>query len=161
MLDYEKDTRISEDDLDLECLEQPTLFMRYAKNLAQAEREKDAAKEKLEFIKAELDREIRLTPEKFKVEKITDKVVENTILLQDRYKKASEAYLDAKFEYTTAKGGVDAMNVKKDMLENLTKLMGQSYFAGPRTARDLSKEREIKNKKVDSGVAQHLTRSRR
>ena len=159
-MNYEKDLVIDDSALDFECLEQASLFMKYAKHQAQTEKEKDEVKEKLDLVKAELDKDIRSNPEKFEVEKITDKVVENTIILQPEYKKVTKEYLQAKFEWQTSKGAVEAFNQRKEMIEALIKLHGQSYFAGPRTPRDLSKERELKQRKVDSGVAKHLTRSR-
>jgi len=35
---------------------------------------------------------------------------------------------------------VRAMNVKKDALENMVKLLGMQYFAGPKEPRDLHRE---------------------
>src|ERR1035437_4154573 len=99
-MDYEKDIKIDDSSLDIEFAEQATLFMKYSRNVSEMERLKDLAKEKLDFIKAQLDRDIRLKPSYFEVDKITDKVVENTILLQEEYKIASTAYIQAKFEWS-------------------------------------------------------------
>jgi len=159
-MNYEQDIKIDDSCLDIECLDQAALFLKYAKHQAQTEKEKDEAKEKLDLTKAELDKEIRSDPAKFELEKVTDKVVENTIILQSEYKKATEEYLQAKFEWQTSKGAVESFNHRKDMLEALIKLHGQSYFAGPRVPRDLSKERELKKKEVNSNIAKKLVRRR-
>ena len=165
-MDYEKDIKIDDSSLDIEFAEQATLFMKYSRNVSEMERLKDLAKEKLDFIKAQLDRDIRLKPSYFEVDKITDKVVENTILLQEEYKIASTAYIQAKFEWSNAKGVADAFEQRKSCLEGLAKLLGQQYFAGPKVPRNLGDERKKKeetSKEVDHniGVALEGRRIRR
>jgi hypothetical protein len=107
----------------------------------------DLAKERLEFTKAELDQDIRQNPDKYGLEKITDKVVEMTIPLQESYKKASREFIDAKFELNSAKGAVDACSQRKDSLQELVKLYIGSYFAGPKVPRNLEAERLKRNAK--------------
>ena len=114
----------------------------------------------MEIEKAETDQDIRKFPNQYNLEKVTDKAIEAILLINEKCKKAYQKYLDAKFERDMASNAKDAMNMRKEMLETLQKLLAQSYFAGPRTPRDLSKERELKQRKVDSGVAKHLTRRR-
>ena len=55
------------------------------------------------------------------------------------------------------KVGSDARR-QKTALENLVKLHGQQYFAGPSVPRDLSKEweRHERQKSVDAGVGKKL-----
>jgi len=155
-MNYEQDIRIDEDALDMEWLDQPTLFLKYSRHSALLEKEKDESKERLEFVKAELDRKIRLDPAKFDVEKITDKVVENTIILQLEYKQASEQFIQAKFEWMTARGAVDAYNQRKEALENLARLHGQNYFAGPKVPRNIHEEREAKQKKMNVTIGRKI-----
>ena len=159
-MNYEQDIRIDEDALDVEWLDQPALFLKYSRHSALLEKEKDESKERLEFVKAELDRKIRLNPEKFGVEKITDKVVENTIILQLEYKQASEQFIQAKFEWTTARGAVDAFNQRKEALENLARLHGQNYFAGPKIPRDLHQEHTAWQNRIDANIARHINRTK-
>ena len=61
-------------------------------------------------------------------------------------------------ESNMAKNAVKPFEQRKDMLETLSKLHGQSYFAGPKTPRDLTKERELREKKTEKGIASKLTR---
>jgi hypothetical protein len=162
-MNYEKDIRIDDSALDIEFLEQATLFMKYSQNVAEMERLKDLAKEKLEFIKARLDRDIRQKPSYFDVDKITDKVVESTILIQEEYKEASTAYIQAKFEWSNAKGVADAFEQRKSCLEGLAKLLGQQYFAGPKVPRLLGEERQRKeeiSKEVDHNIGKALEEKR-
>jgi hypothetical protein len=160
-INYEKDVRIDELALDIEWLEQSTLMLRFAKNEARLEREMDEAEEALELYKAELDSKIREDPEKYKLEKITEGAIK-AITLQDKtYKDLSKEYLDSKFEYKVAKGAVKALENKKDALENLVKLNGQSYFAGPVVPHDIKYERDARAKQIDVNVSDKLNKSKR
>lgn len=157
-MNYEQDIRIDETALDVEWLEQPALMFRYAQMCAEARQEFDKAKENLDLVRAELDRAIRANPDSYDIEKITDKVVENTIPTQDEFKEASTALIEAKFQLDIAYGAVKAIDARKDSLENLVKLHGQSYFAGPKMPRNLPyevEERE-KRKKTDAGIRKRM-----
>lgn len=151
-MNYEEDLRIDETALDVEWLNQPTLMMKYARHAAQCRLELDRAKEALELVKSELDKEIRSFPERFGIEKITDKVVENTIPMQIDYKEMNLAYINAKFESEVAYGAVKAVEARKDALENMGRLLGLQYFAGPKMPRDLHEERASKQKVANKSV---------
>ncbi|MHA1794692.1 MAG: hypothetical protein ACTSUK_01155, partial [Promethearchaeota archaeon] len=68
-MDFEKDVNIDETILDIEWLEQPNLMLKYGKLVVQARKEYDLAKENLDVVKAELDKEIRNDPAKFDLPK--------------------------------------------------------------------------------------------
>jgi len=159
-LNYEEDIRIDETALDTEWLDQATLFFKYARHAANMRKEVDLAKENLEVTKAEVDKEIRQNPEKFKIEKVTDASVSANVLTHKDYKAANQEYIDAKYELDIAQAAVNAMNQRKDALENMVKLHGQQYFAGPKVPRDLKWEREEKEKRTNAGVASKIRRSK-
>jgi len=162
-MDYEKDIQIDCDALDVEWLDQPGLMMKYARYAAEMRMEADNEKEALDLIKAGLDREIRTDPEKFGINKITESVILNTIIIQPRHVKANDIYIQARYESEVARGAVAAIEQRKTSLENLVKLHGQKYFAGPEVPRDLSWEWEQKEKqrRVDAVVGEKLRRSRK
>jgi len=159
-MDYQKDIIIDPDSLDLEWLDQASLFMKYARGAAIARADLDQAKENLDLVRSTLDKEIRANPDKFEIDKITETVVTNTIIGILEFQKANEKVLQAKFEVDIAQSAVNAMNQRKDALENLVKLHGMSYFAGPKVPRDLSFEAQKKHNQseVNKGVKQGLTR---
>jgi hypothetical protein len=154
MEDYERDLHIDEGGLDIEWLNQPSLMMKYSRELANAEREVSRMKEKLSVVRAELDRDIRLKPEKFNIDsKVTEAVISNAILLQPKYSKASEELIDAQYEFMMMKGAVQAVQQRKDALQDLVKLHGQRYFAGPNIPRDLTFEvKQEQEKKVSNST---------
>lgn len=159
-LNYEEDVKIDEQALDIEWLEQPALFMKYARHAAQMRKDVDLKKENIEITKAEVDKEIRQNPEKFNIEKVTDASVAANVLSTPKYKKANQEYIEAKYELDMAVAAVSAMNQRKDALENLVKLHGQQYFAGPKVPRDLKWEREEKEKITNAGISNKIKRNR-
>jgi hypothetical protein len=159
-MNYEQDLKIDEDALDIEWLDQASLFMKYAKIAAEARRNLDEAKQALDIIKAEIDKDIREKPSEYGLEKVTDKAIDAIILNEKEYQVVWNKFLDMKYEADMASNAVVAMNQRKEALENLVKLHGQSYFAGPKLPRNLSEERDMKQKKADIKIANKLTRQR-
>jgi len=160
-LNYEKDVTIDESALDVEWLEQPRLMARYCQHAAECKKELDHAKEALEVKKAELDKDIRSTPDLYDIGKITETVVQNTITTQTDYQQAMTEFIQAKYEYEMAQAAVRSIDQKKTALENLVKLHGMSYFAGPSVPRDLSKEWEQKEKQKEANTRVKATRRKK
>ncbi len=150
MIDYDKDVRIDETALDVECLDQPSLMVKYTRLLADAEQRLDEAKEALDLVKAELDKEIRSDPDRFDLAKATETSVANAVIMQPEYAEASNRMIEAKYEAKVLAGVVRAIDARKTMLETLVKLHGQQYFAGPNVPRDLSYEAEKKRSQKKS-----------
>lgn len=153
-LDYEKDTHIDEQALDVEWLRQAELMRKYVKHAALAKKEMDEAKERLDVGKALLERDIRTVPDSYGLNKVTEAAIQSTILIHKEYENLSQAYINAKYEYEVAVAAVRAIDQKKTALENLVKLLGAAYFAGPKAPRDLTQERlkESERKRQNSMV---------
>lgn len=153
-MDFEKDVNIDETILDIEWLEQPNLMLKYGKLVVQARKEYDLAKENLDVVKAELDKEIRNDPAKFDLPKATESAIVAAILTHPKYRQASERLVEAKYNLGMYQTAANAIETKKAALENLVKLHGQQYFAGPKVPHDLSKERQkvYQQKQVDRKV---------
>lgn len=163
-LNYEKDMQVDESALHLEWLEQADLTMKYIQYAAEAEHDRDEKKEKMEYEYARLEKDIRSDPESFELEKLTESVVNNAILREKSYEKASQAYIDAKFEARVARGAVDAIRDKKEALQELGRLVQIGYTAAPKEPRDIVKDRREKqqaeDKRSNKNVAQKTTRRR-
>lgn len=145
MNEYEKDLHIIESAIDTEWLEQPMKMFKYCALAAQTRMDLDHAKEAFDIIKAEMDKNIRNAPSDYGLEKVTDKAIESITITQKEYIKASNDYIQAKYENEMALAAVRACDQRKDALENLVRLHGQQYFAGPREPRNITQER---NKRV-------------
>lgn len=159
-MDYEKDVFIDESALDIEWLEQPVLMLRYTKYVAKLKKRLAKQEVLLGLVRADLDKTIRKDPDSFGLAKITNEGIFQVIQRQDEYKDAASIVIDLKYEAEVARGAVAAIEQRKAALENLVKLFGQQYFAGPSVPRDLSREWEQreKQKKADSKVAKRMKR---
>ena len=149
-MNYENDIKIDETSLDVEWLQQPSLMMKYAEQVSRAQADTEIMKQDLDILKAEIDKKIRANPEKYEIAKITESVILNTIIQQKEYQEANIEYIEAMYELNMTKNAVKAIDGKKTSLENLVKLHGQQYFAGPSVPRDLSKEWKEKEKTKNS-----------
>lgn len=160
---FEEDIKIDESALDVEWLRQPELMLKYSVEVAQCKKRLDLLKERFDVIVAEFDREIRSNPEKFGIAKLTESVIQNTIKLQPEYDRIYQELVRAKFDLDMAQAAVRAIDHKKSALENLVRLHGQSYFAGPSVPRDLSEEvlRSQKQKRSDSRIAEKMKRKKK
>jgi len=123
---------LDSDRLDEQWLEQPRLYHKYARKLANAKQTLEECKARLELVKAELGREIRLNPLGFGLEKITEAVVANTIIIQQGYKDAQEEYIAGKHRVDVVQAVVTTLDHRKRALESLVTLHGQDYFSTPR-----------------------------
>lgn len=164
-MDYSKDIEIDQSALDVEWLEQPRLMFKYAKMCAEAKRNLDLTKERLDVIRAEVDRKVRSDPKEYGITKITESGVANTILTVPEYQAASRDLIEAKYEFEMARAAVSSVEQRKDSLENLVRLHGQQYFAGPSIPRDLSKEwqqrQAQRNSDAEAAAAFRANRLRR
>jgi len=152
-MNYEQDIRIDETALDVEWLGQPMLMIKYARHAADCRMNLDLAKERVDYVKAELDKSIREKPSSFKIEKLTESAIQNIILTQEKYMDAEEKLIHARYELDIANAAVRALDARKDALENLVRLHGQQYFAGPRIPRDLQSEAEKRRKQERANLA--------
>ena len=147
-LDYDRDIQINKHQLDVEWVEQANLFWRYAKAEADAEDAMDRAKERLDLVKADLDKKMRtllLSGDK----KPTEAVIMSAILQHSDCRGASSEYLDAKHVYNVFRAAVKAFTQRKDALENLVRLFGMEYFSTP----------TIKNREEEEGLRKSTRQS--
>jgi hypothetical protein len=131
---------LDENRLDDEWKEQPKLYFRYAKRLANAKAEYEQKKAERDVVAAELDRDIRADPAAFEMPKITEGAVEKTILLQKRYQDITGQVLKARHTVDIVQAAVDALDHRKKALESLVHLFSMNYFSQPVGPRGLAKE---------------------
>lgn len=117
--------------LDEEWLKQPKLYMQYAEKLAKYERQLDEAKSELDVTKAEIQLKVRNNPGNYDLEKVTEGAIEAVIVTQEEYQEGLETLNKIKYQVAIYKAAVRAIDQRKDALENLVRLHGQSYFATP------------------------------
>jgi len=137
---YELDVAIDPEALDVEWVRQAETFMRWGKLAADARRRADAVKEELDVLEAKLGLAIRSDPAKYGLEKVTEASVQAVMLTDSTRMTLSQELADARYKLDILTTAVRALDQKKAALENLVRLQGQSYFAGPTAPRDIGAE---------------------
>lgn len=122
--------------LDEEWIKQPSLYRKWARQLANAREEWERAKAQRDVVTAEIDKAIRFNPEEYGLEKITEPSVEKTILLQKRYQRAHAVVVEAKHKVDLLEANVSALDHRKRALEKLVDLFLSDYFSKPREPKD-------------------------
>lgn len=166
--DYKSEIVIDADALDVEWLQQPQLFIKYAEATVKAEMRYDKAKEYLDFIRAELDTEIRSNPLLYTQsdKKPTEGRISSLILTNPKYKNALDRYNTTKKQFKILSVALKAFEQRKSALENLVRLHGQSYFSSPTLPVDsnisentLSFRESAVRKKVQEKIKKKLNQS--
>ena len=165
-LNYEQDLAIDPHQLDEEWLNQPVLMERYGRLAADAAKERDQVKERMDVVRAEQDNAIREDPAKFGcakdkagAPKTTEAWIAATILTTDEYKKVSGELIEANYNLNLLNSAVRAMEHRKKALEKLVELFGLQYFAGPKEPRLLAPgKRGLPNPatKADEGIRRRM-----
>jgi hypothetical protein len=143
--EYEKEIHIDETALDVEWLDQPSLMLKYCRAAAEAKRNLDLCKEALDVAKAQLDQKIRMDAERHQ-QRMTETSIQNAILNNEDYQRRSVEHIDAKYEHDLIQSTVRAFEHRKSALENLVRLHGMAYFAGPSAPRNLTEARNVSAK---------------
>ncbi len=138
--EFQEDVRIDAQSLDVEWLEQAERAFKWNKRLADAKRELDRVKTEVDIDMADFRMEVRRNPSKYGIEKVSVDAIENCLTCDVTWKRGREELAEAQHEVDILFAAVMAMNQRRDALENLVRLFGQNYFAGPSAPRDLSRE---------------------
>jgi len=163
--DYSAELSIDPDALDIEWLIQPSLFIKYAEALAEARLELDKNKTELDMIRADIDNEIRQNPIPYSGsdKKPTETQIANLVIQHPDVQNANDRFIESKHIVELLSLAVRAFDQKKAALENLVKLHGQQYFAGPMEPRNIGNEyhRSLKSQQTRSRVGKRLNRDKR
>lgn len=162
-LNYEEDLAIDPHQLDEEWLKQPSLYMQYAHQSALSQKIRDKAKERLEVVRAQLDKKIRKDPGKYEVIKVTETTVANAILEQKEYQEAKQDFDELSYDANILQSAVRAFEQRKKALEGLVTLWVGNYFSGPKEPRILDQGKRIlqKHSKVAEDQRTRLNRRRK
>lgn len=139
--DYKSEIQIDPDNLDIECLKQPELYMKYSEMLAAAKKNLDIARRNLDKITAKISKQIRLNKKNYTEDgKLTENLINCFIQEDDAVEEANQALIEAKYEHDVLQSIVIAFDHRKRSLNNLILLHGQQYFSGPSNPRPLGRK---------------------
>lgn len=121
--------------LDKEWVNQPRLFFRYAKELADARQKLEESNANVKLVIAEADKKVRLSVAD-REKKPPEAAIAQQISRRKEVKAAEQEALTAKHRVDVLYAAVNALEHRKAALENLVKLHGQNYFSAPKAASD-------------------------
>jgi len=127
---------INQYQLELECMNQAFVYEEIGELTSSYKADAKRAKEHLEYVKASLKADIRKEPDKFSLSKVTDSALDSTVILQEEYKVASTAAIDASELADRLNVLLESAAQRKAMLRDLVSLYTHNYY----TNQDLSGE---------------------
>ncbi len=142
--DYQSEVLIDEYKLDMEWKKQPALAVKYGEAKADAQRDQDIAKEKLDYLIAQKDTYYRGTAEG----KTTESAIKSKIDQDDDVVDARQRLIKCKHTVALMQAACDGFNQRKSALENLVKLFGMNYFVEP--AADIESRGTVEAIQVDA-----------
>lgn len=149
MKDVGSEFQIRNHHLDREWLSQPEFMHEYCVKLADAKKSLNDAKANLELVEAEQDREVRMHPSRFGIDKLSETRIKNAVVLTASYREANKDVIEAQHECDVLQAAVTALEHKKRALENLVHLHGMSYFSEPKAdGEDFDAMREARRDRV-------------
>lgn len=125
--EFENALRIDEHALDQELVRQPDLFYRVAKYLALVTSRRDAKKQHVAEVEAQVDQDLRETAAKHK-EKTTETDIKNMIRLDDSVIKVSTELLTLNRKVGDAAALKEALQAKGYALKELVNLYVNNYY---------------------------------
>jgi hypothetical protein len=155
--DYEKDLHIDPNYLDAEFLNHSSVFMRYGKESAGANKALKLAEEKVKTIRSQVIKALKESGDKF-----TETTLEAAYRLDPDYLVAKQEYIEASYDADLLINAVYAFQARKVALENLVRLHGQQYFSTPNEPRDLPEAakrlKELKEKSTETRIRERMKR---
>lgn len=117
---------IDESQLEVEWKNHPKYVFEYNSLKAEAIKERDIAKENCDIIYAQVDTEIR---DGVFDKKPTEAAISQAIKLNETYREANSAVIEAQFNLNKISAICDALDARGKALENLVKLWCANYFS--------------------------------
>jgi SMC interacting uncharacterized protein involved in chromosome segregation len=148
---------IDEHKLDRECIQLPSQYRQAAFQAAQTLIDIDELKAQLRVSEAELHQQIRSTPGKFGLDKVTEGSINEVTLLNPKIMALEKRIRDLDKKYAMEKILVSAMDYKKRALTNLVDL----HVAGWHAEVHHTEERSKALKQISVSRSPAIERKRR
>ena len=121
--------QINDLELDRECVHLPSQYGRAAFNSAETGRDIDELKAELDVVEAEKAVSIRKDPERFGLEKLTEGVIKELIIMDPKVIKLQKQIRELDHKLAMEKALLAALDVKKHSLKNLVELHIAGYHS--------------------------------
>lgn len=138
---------IDKNRLDEELVKQPEMVEKWGEKLALARERLERAKRSRDVVEAETSLKIRKSPKDYEVDKVTEGVVKDLILIDKDCSEANERVLKAKHKVEMYEAKMTALNDRKYAIQKLVDLRLAEYFAEPKLGGGIKKK--IKDRAAD------------
>lgn len=156
-MDYEKMIALDQYALDKEWAQQSGYMFSVMKQLAQAKKELDEAKDALSLRMAQLDMLIRDEAVASGM-KLTEKMIESQVMRDADVQEKQKRIAEAKYNINILEAARAGLENKRDALSNLVKLHGMAYFAEPEA--DIEARGELEELKQEEAAKKIKARMR-
>jgi len=152
ILDFVKRIRtsisIDKYDLSKECQKQPDLYCDVGDMFVRVKTAAKIAKEELELERARLDADIRMSPEKYGLAKLTEGCISSTIISQTSFTKAKQLCIAAEELSDMLQILLASIEQRKSMLRDLVSLYIYDYYSNDNMGSEKGKLRETAEEKI-------------
>lgn len=131
------DIYLDPEQIDVEATKQANTFFKWSRRLARAKTVSEKLEHMVDVQEARYQIDCRAHPADFGLENVTEPAIKAAVKIHKPFVRLVEQWYEARAAFTLLEPIVKAMEQKKRMLEILTTLHGQEYFAGPSVPRNL------------------------
>lgn len=148
--------------LDVEAVRQSELFFKWSERAIEAKHESELAEYQMDLVTARLQLDVRRNPVKYDIgEKPTEAAIKAVVSEDPKMIASTTVYFEAKKKAALLGVAAAAIEMRKRMIEELVKLYGQQYFAGPGVPRDLAAIwSSYRSKRADTAAERQTARKR-
>jgi hypothetical protein len=140
--------------LDVECQKQAAFFEEVAGLLPALKCAAKVAKGHFEFVRAELEVDVRRNPAKYMLEKVTDKALASMVVVQADYQNAQKAQYSAEERANRLEACVMSVADRKSMLRDLVVMWEKDYYAHKQGAPMSVEQKKVNDSHADKYVQQ-------
>lgn len=158
--ELEQFLKINMSELDNDLIQQPELLRQVSEAYALAVSRRDAAKEELERVNAELYSTIRSQAEE-EGRKITEKAIDSEITQSPEHQRAHREWLDRKLEADQWSALKDSFYQRSHMLRDLVSLFTSGYFSDPSAVPKSEENHESPKEMMDKARREEEANKRR
>lgn len=146
------DRQLDPHELDVAALEQAELYGKWAERAAESKGVADDADLEFDVTVAKLEQKVRADPAIYGIDKESEAAYKSVVRALPEYEKAGRVRNAAKTEAAKLAAAERAMAQRKNMIEELIRLHGQQYFAGPDVPHDLIAMWQARRERRSDGV---------
>lgn len=147
--DFTEDVKIDKHSLADCAEEQPSIYQWYLEETGELKKKKDRQKEKIEYLEAEKDIDIRRNPPEGL--KVTEAVVKNLVKTDPKIEEEREELRSIQEDLVAFESAVSALEHRNSQLKVLKDLWISGYYSDPDSSGSIDVDRKNLNRRRKNG----------